>query len=519
MSQAMLMHTELYAVTAAYLAGLLASRAGLPPLVGYLGAGYLLLYFDVPLSGVLTRLSDLGIELLLFTVGLKLQWQILFRKEVLGVGGLHMLIVTGCTALGFLLLDRQFTGGLLLGTSLSFSSTVLAVKVLEDNAELSALHGRIALGILIFQDAVAVAVLALAGGGQPTLGAFGLLAFPLVRPVAAALFTASRNPELKLLLGILLALAGGELARMVGVSADLGALWMGALLANHPEAKGLGEKLWSLKEAFLVAFFLQIGLSGIPDSGQLWVALQLLLFLPLQCILFFLMFVFLRLRARTAFVTALSLTTYSEFALITTQMVTESGLLPPHWNVVMGAAVALSLALAAPLNRFSHRIFSAIEPFLIRYERGGRHPDHTPTRIGSAQWLVIGLGRTGVAAYKALERRGYLVLGLDADPTRLAKHRQQNRRVLYGDAEDPDLWENLNFQGLTGVILTLPSFEARRLATQQLRSRGFRGLIGASAYNPDEDRILRQEAADVVFHPLDEAGERLAERMEEALHA
>jgi glutathione-regulated potassium-efflux system ancillary protein KefC len=489
------MHTELYAIVAAYLMGLAASRCGLPPLVGYLGAGYLLHYFDVPLSESIYRISDLGIELLLFTVGLKLQWQTLLRREVLGVGSLHMLIVTGCTGLGFLWLNRQITGGLLLGTSLAFSSTVLAVKVLEDNNELFTLHGRLALGILIFQDVVAV----------------GILAFRF--------FTLSRNDELKLLLGIFLAFSGGELAKAIGVSEDLGALWMGALLAGHSEAKDLADKLWSLKEAFLIAFFLQIGLSGIPDSSQFMQALQLLLFLPLQGILFFLMFVFLRLRARTAFVTALALTTYSEFALITTRMITDTGLLPAYWNSVMGVAVALSLALAAPLNRFSHRIFTTLEPFLIRFERAGKHPDHAPTRIGSAQWLVIGLGRTGTAAYKALEKRSYPVLGLDADPTRLAKHRQQNRRVLYGDAEDPDLWDNLSFQGLIGVILALPGFETRRLAVQQLRSRGFRGLIGVSAFNPEEDRVLRQLKADVIFHPLDEAGERLAERMEESLHA
>jgi predicted Kef-type K+ transport protein len=513
------MHTELYAIVAAYLMGLAASRCGLPPLVGYLGAGYLLHYFDVPLSESIYRISDLGIELLLFTVGLKLQWQTLLRKEVLGVGSLHMLIVTGCTGLGFLWLNRQITGGLLLGTSLAFSSTVLAVKVLEDNNELFTLHGRLALGILIFQDVVAVGLLALAGAGQPALWAVGILAFPLIRPLAFRFFTLSRNDELKLLLGIFLAFSGGELAKAIGVSENLGALWMGALLAGHSEAKDLADKLWSLKEAFLIAFFLQIGLSGIPDSSQFMQALQLLLFLPLQGILFFLMFVFLRLRARTAFVTALALTTYSEFALITTRMITDTGLLPAYWNSVMGVAVALSLALAAPLNRFSHRIFTTLEPFLIRFERAGKHPDHAPTRIGSAQWLVIGLGRTGTAAYKALEKRGYPVLGLDADPTRLAKHRQQNRRVLYGDAEDPDLWDNLSFQGLIGVILALPGFETRRLAVQQLRSRGFRGLIGVSAFNPEEDRVLRQLKADVIFHPLDEAGERLAERMEESLHA
>jgi predicted Kef-type K+ transport protein len=513
------MHAELYAIAAAYLAGLAAASAGLPPLVGYLIAGYFLHYLGIPLTETIARLSDLGIELLMFTVGLKLSWKSLFRREVIGVGGLHMLIVTALTALGFLWLDRHVTGGLLLGVSLSFSSTVLAVKILEDNAELLSLHGRIALGILIFQDVVAVGVLAFAEGVPPTPWASVLLAFPAVRLAARRFFSASGDDELKLLFGVLLAVGGGEIATQVGVSETLGALWMGALLAGHPGAKKLSERMWSLKEIFLIAFFVQIGQAGLPDRGQLITALQLILLLPAQGIMFFLMFVFLRLRARTAFITAVALTTYSEFALITTRIVIDSGLLPTQWNIVMGVAVAVSLALAAPMNRFSHRVFGWLEPFLIRFERGGRHPDHTPTRLGAAQWLVIGMGRTGTAAYKALERRGHPVLGLDADPTRLAKHRQQGRRVLYGDAEDPDLWENLGLKGLLGVVLSLPELDVRRGSLHQLRHRGFMGVIGTTAYSPDEDQLLRAEGANVLLHPLDEAGERLVGLMEQVLHS
>jgi Trk K+ transport system NAD-binding subunit len=129
------------------------------------------------------------------------------------------------------------------------------------------------------------------------------------------------------------------------------------------------------------------------------------------------------------------------------------------------------------------------------------------------------MGRTGTAAYKALERRGHPVLGLDADPTRLAKHRQQGRRVLYGDAEDPDLWENLGLKGLLGVVLSLPELDVRRGSLHQLRHRGFMGVIGTTAYSPDEDQLLRAEGANVLLHPLDEAGERLVGLMEQVLHS
>lgn len=507
------MTQELMLMLTVYLAGFLANQIGLPPLVGYLGAGYLLQYTGIPVNGVVSHLAEFGIELLLFTVGLKLNLSSLMRREVLGVGSLHMLLVTLFTGLGFLLLDRQVTGGLLLGASLAFSSTVLAVKVLEDNSELSTLHGRVSLGILIFQDIVAVGLLALAHGERPTPWSLSLLLLPLLRGVAYRLFDAHRDDELKLLFGVILALLGGAMAQAVGISPDLGALAMGALLSGHADSKGLAAKLWALKEIFLVAFFLEIGLSGVPTLAEFQTALALLSFLPLQGMLFFALFLLVGLRARTAFITSLSLMTYSEFALITSKVTAEAGLLPLGWVNVMGVAVALSLALAAPLNRFSHRLYGWLEPGLIRFESRRKHPDRTPTAIGRAQWLVMGMGRTGKAAYEALERHGYHVVGLDADPTRLEFHRESNRRVLYGDAEDPSLWENLHFSGLRGVIIALPDLAARQSAAQHLRANGFQGLIGVTSYHAREDAILLQTGVDVLFHPLTEAGERLAEKM------
>jgi predicted Kef-type K+ transport protein len=151
---------------------------------------------------------------------------------------------------------------------------------------------------------------------------------------------------------VALALGGGVLAENVGVSSDIGALLTGVMLASHPKIDDLSGKLWSLKELFLVAFFLQIGLTDLPTHEQALTALQLLL-LPLQGGLFFVLFVLGGLRARTAFVSSLALMTYSEFALITTGTVVNADLLPLEWKSIISLSVAGSLAIAAPLNRYS----------------------------------------------------------------------------------------------------------------------------------------------------------------------
>jgi predicted Kef-type K+ transport protein len=499
-------------VGAAYGLGWLASRLGLPPLVGYLGAGFILQAFGHRGGDLLHTLADLGVLLLLFTVGLKLRFASLARWEVLGAGGLHLLLFAALATGASLLLGTAPGMALFVGVAMAFSSTVLAVKLLDDRRELGTLHGRAAVGILVLQDLAAVALLAWAGVKEPSPWAALLLGLPFLRPLAAWILEHSGHEELQLLFGLGLALGGAALARALGVSPELGALLMGAALAGHPQTTELSGTLWGLREAFLVAFFLQIGLLGLPDAAGMGLALGWLALIPAKAALFFALFVLLGLRARTAFVTGLALTSYSEFALIALLAAVEAGRLPAAAGQVTGLVVALSLAVAAPLNRGVHGLYQRLEPLLERFQRRGRHADDEPTSLGGAQWLVVGMGRTGGSAYKMLERQGHAVLGLDADEGKLDKHRAKGRRVLYGDAEDPVLWERLDLAGLRGVLLTLPDLEGKLRALQGLRQRGFAGTVGATSYHREEDPLLEEAGATLIFRPFAEAGERLAER-------
>jgi len=504
---------EVIFLGSAYFIGLIANRLFLPPLVGYLLAGYVLNFFEITTSPTLNHLADVGIELLLFTVGLKIKPRSLIKREVLSVGGLHLVIVTAFSVALFLLQNGHLTGGLILGASLAFSSTVLAIKVLEDNNELSTLHGRDVLSILILQDIIAIGLLAVANGKTPNPWAFGLLALPLIRPLAHRLLSATHSDDLRLLLGVFFALAGSAIANRVGVSADIGALLMGITLASHTKTEDIANKLWGLKEILLVAFFIQIGLSELPSLEQIKDAIFLLLMLPLQGALFFMLFVFFGLRARTAFISSLALMTYSEFALITTEAVVKADLLSSQWQATISLAVAASLAIAAPLNRFSHRLFSVLEPFLIRFERKGKSPDHLPDSIGVAEWLVFGMGRTGTSAYMALHEKEQRVVGFDADPTILEKLLAEGRRVVYGDAEDVELLNGLRLDHVKGILLTMPDFEARCAATFRLRKRGFKGHIGTICYFSEEQTALESSGADFIIHPLTQAGSYLAKKM------
>lgn len=500
---------------AAYFVGLIANTLYFPPLVGYLIAGYGLNYLDIKTLPNLAEMADIGIELLLFTVGLKIKLNSLLKKEVLSVGGLHLIIVTLVSGLLFILQHGHITGGLILGASLAFSSTVLAIKVLEDSGELSTLHGRDVLSILILQDIIAIGLLAVADGKNPNPWGLTLFLLPLFKPIAHRLLSLTKSDDLRLLLGVFFALSGGELAKFLGISADIGALLTGVCLSSHTKTHEIADKLWSLKEILLVAFFLQIGLHELPNVTQIKEALILLALLPLQGVLFFGLFLLVGLRARTAFVSSLALTTYSEFALITTEAVVNAGLLSPDWQAIISLAVAGSLAIAAPLNRFSHRLFSFLETSLVIFERKKPHSntDRLPVKIGAAEWLIFGMGCMGTSAYGAFHEKEQCVLGFDADPVVVKELLAQGKRVVYGDAEDVEFLNNLSLTKIKGVIVTMPEFEARCSVILQLRKRGYTGWIGSIHLVEEERKKLLELGANVVVQPFVQAGSHIAKKL------
>ena len=293
-------------ISFAFVTGLLVKGIGLPPLVGYLAAGFVLsgLAANTEITAeptdVLAHIAHLGVLLLLFTVGLKLKLRSIISPEVIGGSLLHFAITCVVFAPGlYLLFDLDWTTALMLAIALSFSSTVLAAKVLESKRELRAFHGRVAIGILIMQDLIALVVMSLAAGKTPSEWALIVFGLPLLRPLLYRLMDASGHDELLVLLGLLLALVVGGLGfEAVGLSSELGALVFGAMLANHPRSQELAKSLWSVKEIFLVGFFLQIGIGGLPDQQALIFAVVAALLLPLKGILFYFLLLGFRLRAR-----------------------------------------------------------------------------------------------------------------------------------------------------------------------------------------------------------------------------
>ncbi|GAB2795580.1 cation:proton antiporter [Halomonas shantousis] len=510
---------EVICLSFALVLGLVARAFGLPALIGFLAAGFMInplgKWLALPHSTpeVLDHVAHLGVLLLLFSVGLKLKLKSLVQPEVIGGGLLHFAVTVAVLAPGLHWAGGVvWTNALVLAIALAFSSTVLSAKSLESRRELRAFHGRVAIGILIIQDLIALFVLAFSIGQVPSPWALCLLGLPLLRPVLHRLIDASGHDELLLLMGLVLAVViGGAGFAALGLSGEVGALLLGALVSQHPRAQEIGKSLWALKELFLVGFFLKIGMSGLPDWHSLGFAVIFAALLPLKGVLFFFLLILFRLRARNAFQAAISLTSYSEFGLIV------AAALVPDALVGLALAVALSFLISAPLQRNAHQLFARLEPHLIRFETHTWHPDEQPASLGDARVLVIGMGRTGTATYDRLRDDNTVAIGIDADPSRVESHTAQGRHVVYADGEDISFWNAIDLRRIGAVVLSLPDAESKVFAARQLRAHGFTGTIVAHSLYEDEAQAIREAGANQTYLTMHEAGLGLAEHVRQGL--
>jgi glutathione-regulated potassium-efflux system ancillary protein KefC len=510
-------------ILAAFLGGVGAMLLRLPPLVGFLAAGFALNALGYTLTPTLETLANLGVTLLLFTIGLKLNVRTLMRGEVWAGASIHMLAATG--VLVVLLSLLKFTGLallqgndwqtlLILGFALSFSSTVFAVKVLEERSEAQSFYGRLAIGVLIMQDIFAVLFLSASTGLLPS--PWALLLFLLLPAAPLLRWALGRvgHGEMQILFGVLLALVlGYGLFDTLGVKGDLGALIIGMLLAPHVSADKLAKSLFHMKELFLVGFFLSIGLIALPTWELVGLALVLLLLIPIKSVLFLVVFSVFRLRSRTATLSTLSLSNYSEFGLIIAALATTQGWFDPQWLVVLSLSVALSFVLAAPLNSMSESVYRWLDNYLPKRPPEKLHPADRPIQLNDAQAVVMGMGKIGRGAYQRLQGHyGLKVLGIDNDGDKVQRLQGEGYKLIEGDAVDSDFWEKLiTCEQVKMVLLAMPSHHGNLYALEQLRHRNFPGKISAIVEYPEEIPVLREYGADAVFHVYDEAGLGLAD--------
>lgn len=507
-----------------FVLGFLASLLRLPPLVGFLAAGFVLNglgHIQVPQVHVI---ADLGVTLLLFAIGLKLDVRTLLAKEV-WLTTISTLVVNVVVAFGFLsvlalagmslLVGEGAAVFAIIGFGLSFSSTVFVVKLLEERGDGHAFYGRIAVGVLVVQDILAVVFLTATSGHLPSPWAFGLvLLWPLVKGFRAVWGRVGHG-EMQSLFGILMALVPGYmLFELVGLKGDLGALVIGIMLASHPSAVELSRALFHIKELLLVGFFLSIGMfGGLPTPSQVWLAVLLLLLLPVQALGYVSVLRTMRVRHRTGWLVAAALMQFSEFGLIVVAVGADEGLLSRDWLVIMSLTLSLAFVVSSLVNGRGQPLVERLASRMPAQDPDRLHPEDRPGDIRGAEALVVGLGRVGRSAYTQLVQTYRLdVAGIESDETRVRKLHTQGFKVVESDASDEEFFTRLRGrENVRMVVLALPAHNAEVVAI--LRASGFEGIVATAARY--EEGVARSLAAgaDAAFNAAAGAGLELADQV------
>ncbi len=501
------METVLVWILGAFTAGHLCKFFSVPVIVGFIGAGYLFRTIGLEDDqNILAVPAELGVELLLFSIGLKIKPSSLLNRSLFIVFLIHTL-TTLSIFLFLSLLSIPLQSKILICLALTFSSTIIASKALEDRNEATTFHGRLSLVILVFQDVLALALLIYSSENTWDLSVLYLLFVPILIPfVKAVLERTKTSDELELLATILLALfLGSTLFKTAGLTGEIGALTIGMLLANYKLADRLSSQIWSVRELLLLAFFVSLGMSLQIDIDIIINSLFLIVLLFCKIVILFALLLAFKLRAYTSFLIVVSLATYSEFSVIVISDFLKSGLLSERDYSILICSVCLSFLIGALLNKNVHQIYEFLEQNLVKFERQKHHPDEQPHTCGGADVMVLGLGRVGLPIFKNLMQNNIKVVGFDADTNRVKMHLQEGLRVTYADAEDPSFWSAFRFGNLNAIVLALPEYEAQKWSIKQARKYGFKGKIIIPTRSQGDPEALKTSGADEIYDAYEAA--------------
>lgn len=516
-------------VGTAFICGFAIRLTGLPAMIGFLAAGFILNFFGLTEGSLaLETIADMGITLLLFTIGLKLDLKSLTRPEIWAGTSIHVLfcilffggvIMAGSTLGLSALAGLTLAQSLVLGFAFSFSSTVFAVKFLEDKGEMSSLHGRTAIGILIMQDLFAVGFITFSSGKLPSIWAIALpVVLIALKPVLYKVMDKVDRGEMLILAGFFIAVVTGATGfSLVGLKPDLGALTLGVLMGGHPRSSELSKSLYGFKDIFLVGFFLQIGLSEMPTLNHIGIALLLILLLPVKSGLFFLLFTRFKLRARTSLLATLTLSNYSIFGLLVVGIANKQGWLSQDWLIILSLALTFSFLLASPLNILAQSIYNRYSAQLCRFETNSRHPDDIQIDLGETGVLIFGMGRIGTGAYDfALDKVEKPLMGFDNNEEKVRQQQKQGRNVQLGDSTDFDFWNQTPLTGVRAIMLASTHLQTNIRALQEIRNAGFTGHVSAVAAFDGDIAPLKEAGATSAFNIFTDAGAGFAMHTYEA---
>ncbi|ASP40430.1 sodium:proton exchanger [Bacterioplanes sanyensis] len=495
-------------------------------------------------------LSHLGIAVLLFLVGIKLD-----VKLIRSIGGVSVMTGLGqvlfTSGVGYLIglaLGLDHITSVYVAVALTFSSTIIIVKLLSDKGEIDSLHGQVALGFLIVQDLVVViAMVVLAtigiGGGkggdsqsllQVALSATALLLFVVifVRYLADPLTQMlAKAPELLMIYAMAQAAIFASIGKVVGLGMEVGGLLAGIALASTPYRESIAARLAPLRDFLLLFFFIALGsaldLSTLDSHIVSAIVLSLFVLIGNPLIVLAIMGA-LGYRKRTGFLAGLTVAQISEFSLIFIAMGVSLGHLSGDILGLVTLVGIITIAASTYMITYSHHLYDWCGAWLGLFERQGapREANLSNDSEQPCDVMIIGLGRLGTALASELQRQGISVLGVDFNPAAVKRCQMQNIATEYGDATDADFLTELPLAGCQWVIATmsqqqlgLSAEDTRKTLLQLIRASGYDTRLAMVAHTAEESAELRVLGVDLVLEPFNDAAQRTVELLQQSLTA
>jgi Kef-type K+ transport system membrane component KefB len=529
-------------LAAAVAIGLVAALLKQPLIVAYiligLAVGPSVVGWAAP-AETLGVLAEFGVALLLFAVGLKLDPRLVRHLGPVALAtGLGQLAFT--IAFGFVIvrwLGYDVIAALYVAIALTFSSTIIIVKLLSDKREIDSLHGRIAMGFLIVQDIAVVLALMLLGASRELPGgglaaAFGTVALKVAIAAvvvgAAMRFLvpvvtrrAAHSGELLLLFGIAWCTALAALGEMVGFTKEVGAFLAGFSLAATPFREAIASRIAGVRDFLLLFFFVELGMRldlgtlGAELSAAVVLSLFVLIGNPLIVMV---IMGYMGYRKRTSFLAGLTVAQISEFSIVFMAMGVALGHVGNDALALVTTVGIVTIAASTYMILYSGPLYARLERWLGPFER--RVPFReargalAPHGGEAPEVVVFGLGRYGAQIAARLTAAGRKVLGVDFDPEVVRGAHRLGFPVRFGDAGDPTLVESLPLESARWVVSTLPIADETAMLAAALRGHGYRGRLAAAARTEGDELVLRRVRPDRLLNPFEDAAGFAAELLD-----
>jgi CPA2 family monovalent cation:H+ antiporter-2 len=492
----------------------------LPAILGYLAVGMLLgpHAFAVGLGGETTQLlADFGVVFLVFTLGLEfsLPRLVAMRWEVLGVGGAQVLLTAGAVAAGlYLIFDIAPAVAVVIGGAVAMSSTAIVISQLTEQSENNRTHGRLAVAICLFQDLsfpLFLALVSVLTGGGPAVasrvgGAIGIAVLALLLVLAAGrwllrplflIIAGVRSAELFSLAVLLAVLASAWATQAVGLSLALGAFLAGMMLAETEFRHQIEATIRSYREVLLGLFFITIGM--LLDVGLLVRHFPLVAAILAGMLLLKTAVVTLVAKPATkswfkALRTGVVVSQGGEFGFALLTLLLRRELLDPAVVQPLLAATVLSMVLSPMLIRHNRRITRALLGESGPPKSEAMREAQATLAVAERDHVIIcGFGRVGQNIARVLEQTGFEYIALEVDAYRIRAGRQAGDPVIYGDAGEPKVLENVGVAHASCVVITFASPE---VALRILRAvRELRADVPILVRTQDDTKLEQLQAA------------------------